>query len=66
MFAAGTKEALLVQALKFLGKEHVDQTAIQAIKKFLKGTKRNEFEKNLKFAPQWIRKILFDTMMNEL
>jgi hypothetical protein len=66
MFAAGSKESLLVQALKFIGKDHIDQNTIQTVKKFLHGTNRREFEKNLQFAPQWIRQILFDIMKDDL
>ncbi|MGK5085031.1 DUF6088 family protein [Bdellovibrionota bacterium FG-1] len=66
MFAAGSKEALVVQAFKHMQKEHVDERMLQVVKKFLKGTKRREFEKNLKFAPQWIRSILFKLMEHEL
>lgn len=66
MFAASSKEILVVQALKFIGKDHIGQAEIQTIKAFLKETPRSEFERNLKFAPQWIRKILFDAMGDEL
>ena len=62
MFASGSKEALVVQALKFIGKNNIDQSAIQAAKKFLHGSNRKEFERNLQFAPQWVRQILFETM----
>lgn len=65
MFAVGTKEALVIQAFKFMGKDHIDQIMLETTKKFLSGSKKNEFEKNLKFAPQWIRSILFDLMEHE-
>lgn len=66
MAAAGSKEAMLVQALKHMGKDHIDERMLQAAKAFLKGTTRREFERNLKFAPQWVRSILFKLMENEL
>ncbi|MCM2280990.1 MAG: DUF6088 family protein [Bdellovibrionaceae bacterium] len=66
MAAAGSKEAMVGQTLKYMGKEHLDDRVLQAAKAFLKGTTRREFEKNLKFAPQWIRSILFALMENEL
>ncbi|MBS0655871.1 MAG: hypothetical protein JSR46_08850 [Verrucomicrobia bacterium] len=66
MFAAGSREVLAVWALKFIGKNHVDQKTMQIIKNFLQGTTRTEFEKNLTFAPQWIKQILFDTMKDVL
>ncbi len=66
MFAAGSKEALVIQAFKHMQKEHIDARMLQAVRKFLKGTTRREFENNLKFAPQWIRSILFKLMEREL
>lgn len=66
MAAAGSKEAMIVQALKHIGKDHIDERMLHAAKTFLKGTTRREFEKNLKFAPQWIRSILLKLMENEL
>jgi hypothetical protein len=66
MFAAGSREALVVQAFKFMKKEHLDSAMLERTKKVLKGSTRKEFEKNLKFAPDWIRTILFDLMENEL
>jgi hypothetical protein len=66
MSAAGSKEALVVQALKFMKQKHVDQIMLETIKRFLKGSTRKEFDKNLNHAPQWIRVILFDLMEGEL
>jgi hypothetical protein len=66
MFAAGSREALVIQALKFMGKEHIDDIILRTTKKFLKRSNRKEFEKNMQFAPQWIRSLLFDLMEKEL
>lgn len=66
MFAAGSREALVIQALKFMGKDQIDETVLQTVKSFLKPSKRREFEKNIKFAPQWIRSILLNLMKDEL
>lgn len=66
MFAAGSREALVIQALKFVGKDQIDHLILQTVKAFLKSSKRREFEKNIKFAPQWIRTILLDLMKDEL
>ena len=60
MYAAGTKEALVIQAFKFMGRDHIDSKMLQTTKRFLKGVKRVDLEKNIKFAPDWIRSILFD------
>lgn len=66
MFAAGTREALVIQAFKFMGKNNIDPIVLKATKRFLKGTTRKEFDKNIKFAPHWIRVLLFDLMEHEL
>ncbi len=66
MFAAGSREALVIQAFKFMKEKNINQIMLETTKKFLKGTTRSKFEKNLKFAPHWIRAILFELMENEL
>jgi hypothetical protein len=66
MFAAGSREALVIQAFKFMTEKHIDLAALTATKKFLTGSARKQFEKNLHFAPHWIRALLFDLMEHEL
>ena len=66
MFAAGSQEALVIQAYKFMKEKNINQIMLETTKKFLKGTTRSKFEKNLKLAPHWIRAILFELMENEL
>ena len=62
MSSAGTREGLLIQALKNLGKDHIDQIARAQISKFLKGSNEKEVRQNMKFAPAWIRAIVFEIM----
>ena len=62
MSSAGTREGLLIQALKNLGKDHIDQTARTQISKFLKGSNEKEVRQNMKFAPAWIRALVFEIM----
>lgn len=50
MSSAGTREGLLIQALRNLGKDHIDQKARAQISKFLKDSNENEIRKNMKFA----------------
>ncbi len=66
MFAAGSREALLIQALKFMGPKHVDDFMLEKVKKLLKGSTRKDFKKNIQYAPHWIRELLFKLMENEL
>lgn len=62
MSSAGTREGLIIQALKNLGKDHIDQIARALISKFLKESNEQEIRKNMKFAPAWIRTLVFEIM----
>lgn len=62
MSSAGTREGILIQALKNLGRHHIDQIACAKIAKFLKGSNEVEIRQNLKFAPAWIRTAVFEIM----
>lgn len=62
MSSAGTREGLLIQALKNLGKDHIDQIARAQAAKFLKDSSEKEIRQNMKFAPAWIRALVFEIM----
>jgi anthranilate phosphoribosyltransferase len=62
MSSAKTREGLLIQAMKNLGKDHIDQTAREKAAKFLKDSSEKEIRNNMKFAPAWIRAIVFEIM----
>ena len=62
MLSAGTREGLLIQALKNLGKDHIDQKVRIQISKFLEASPKEEIKKNMKFAPAWIRALVFEIM----
>jgi hypothetical protein len=62
MLSAGTREGLLIQALKNLGKNHIDQKARVQISKLLKDSTEDEIKKNIKYAPAWIRVLVFEIM----
>ncbi len=62
MLSAGTREGIVIQALKNLGKNHIDQKARVRISKFLKGSTPEEIKKNMKYAPAWIRALVFEIM----
>lgn len=64
MHASGSREALIIQAFKYMGQEHIDETILAKIKQIIKNSKPKEFEKNIQYAPRWIRAILFDLMEN--
>lgn len=62
MYPAGTKVGLVIQALRNLGKNNIDSIVQARINKFLAGANRNELIKYLKYAPQWIRELVFAIM----
>ena len=62
MYPAGTKVGLVIQAFKNLGKENIDDIARARTRKFLTGTSQNELTNNLKYAPLWIRSLIFNIM----
>lgn len=58
MRPAGTKIGLVIQALKNIGKEHIDSSMQIKIRQFLAGTNQTEYLRDLKYAPQWIRALI--------
>ncbi len=54
MLSAGTREGLLMQALKNLGKDHIDKKMLMQI------ATEEEIRKSMKFAPAWIRVLVFE------
>ncbi len=59
MASAGTREGLLIQAFKNLGKDHIDEIVLAKAKKILQESTEKEIRKNIKFAPAWIRTLVF-------
>jgi hypothetical protein len=62
MSSSGTREGLVIQAYKNLGKDHIDQIIRARTQKFLEPSDPKEIQKNMKFAPLWIRTIIFNIM----
>lgn len=62
MYPAGTKVGLVIQAFRNLGKDNIDNVAESRTRKFLAGTSKDEIAKNLRYAPQWIRSLIFNIM----
>ncbi len=62
MASAGTREGLIIQALKSLGKDQIDDVIRARARRFLKPSSRDELRKNLKFSPAWIKKLVFEIM----
>lgn len=66
MSAAGSREALAIQAMKFMGQDHIDEPMLRKIKKHLQQSTRKEFDKNIQYAPRWIRVFLIELMKDTL
>jgi hypothetical protein len=62
MSSAGTREGLIIQAFKNLGKDHIDKVVRARTRKFLQLSSVKELRKNMKFAPAWIRTLVFEIM----
>lgn len=60
MASAGTREGLVIQAFKNLGKDHIDKMIRARTRKFLGSSRENEIRENTKYAPVWIRTIIFE------
>ena len=60
MSLAGKTSGLVIQALRYLGKNHIDEKKINTIKKKLSDTDKKALLKDASFAPNWIVKIIRD------
>ncbi|OGT49651.1 MAG: hypothetical protein A3E82_03265 [Gammaproteobacteria bacterium RIFCSPHIGHO2_12_FULL_38_11] len=62
MHTASTKVGLVVQAFRHLGKDNIDKTACNRTQKFLEDVSGRDVIRGLKYAPQWIRVVIFNIM----
>lgn len=58
MAPAGTPAGLVIQALRYLGKDHVDDVVVAKLRKRLTKLDRKSLRKYSMFAPEWIRKVI--------
>lgn len=58
MGLAGKTSGLVIQALRYLGKEHIDDKKINTIRKKLNDEDKKALLKDASFAPGWIAKII--------
>lgn len=54
MATAGHISGLVIQALRYLGKDHVNDKTIGILKKRLTGDDKRQFMRDLRYAPAWI------------
>ncbi len=57
MATAGRISGLVIQALRYLGKDHVDAHIIGMLQKRLSAEDKQQLMKDLRFAPVWIGNI---------
>ena len=57
MATAGDVSGLVIQALRYLGKDHVDDKTIGILKKRLTGIDKRRLMRDLRYAPAWIGSI---------
>lgn len=58
MAAAGRSSGLVIQALRFLGKDNVNSVVLKKLSKALPTASKKEILKDLDLAPAWMRPIL--------
>lgn len=54
MATAGRISGLVIQALRFLGKDHVDETVVAKLDRRLSEDDRRQLLKDIRYAPAWI------------
>ena len=54
MATAGCVSGLVIQALRYLGKNHVDDKVIRRLKARLKGDEKKQLMRDFRYAPAWI------------
>jgi hypothetical protein len=55
MGTAGRTSGLVIQALRHLGQEHVDDSVIQTMKRKLSPADKKQLLADLGYAPGWVR-----------
>ncbi len=58
MATAGKISGLVIQALRYLGQSHVDDTVIARLDRRLDADARKQLLKDLHYAPSWIADIM--------
>ncbi|MDO8747798.1 MAG: DUF6088 family protein [Candidatus Omnitrophota bacterium] len=57
MATAGNVSGLVIQALRYLGKDHVDAKTVGILNKRLTGDDKRQLMRDLRYAPAWIGSI---------
>ena len=54
MAMAGRVSGLVIQAFRYLGKDHIDQHMIAHLRKVIKGEDKKQLLKDARYAPAWV------------
>ncbi len=65
MATADTITGLIIQAIKFLGKDHINSQHILKLKRILSQNDINELKRNAYLAPAWIAKLITSELIRE-
>jgi len=58
MATAGRKSGTLIQALRYLGQDQVDERVLGSLRRYITDADRPAIRKDLHHAPAWIADIL--------
>ena len=58
MATAGKISGLVIQALRYLGQENVDQKVIEQLGRRLDDDAREQLAKDIRYAPAWIADVV--------
>lgn len=63
MVTAGTKEGLVIQAIKHIGKENINEAIKTKLKNiFTPIESEKKIKENFKYAPAWVRSIMYEIL----
>lgn len=65
MMLAGKISGLIIQALKYLGKEHIDEKKIRIIKRKMTPNDKKILAKDTNLAPNWVAKIIKEQILKD-
>ena len=63
--SADTLFGLIIQALKYLGQNKIDDVALSKIKRIIKENPNEEIEKKLDYAPVWIAELVKNKILEK-
>jgi len=58
MATAGTISGLVIQGLRHLGKQHVDDRTVQKLRQRLNANDKAQLARDVRFAPVWVARIM--------